>query len=57
MFMYQSTGGQTVLTTILLGTCVAVQGTFVKKLANGYVTVRVGDQLYTGRPVSVEVAA
>jgi len=57
MFMHQSKGGQAVLTTILLGTCVAVQGTFVQKLANGYVTVRVGQQLYTGRPVSVGAAA
>jgi len=55
--MHQSKGGQAVLTTILLGTCVAVQGTFVQKLANGYVTVRVGQQLYTGRPVSVGAAA
>ena len=46
-----------VLTTILLGTCVAVQGTFVKKLANGYVTVRVGEQFYTGRPVIAARAA
>jgi hypothetical protein len=46
-----------VLTTIFLGTCVAVQGTFVKKLANGYVTVRVGEQFYTGRPVGVAAAA
>jgi hypothetical protein len=47
----------TVLTTILMGTCVAVQGTFVKKLSNGYVTVRVGEQFYTGRPVGVRSAA
>ena len=45
------------LTTIFLGTCVAVQGTFVKRLANGYVTVRVGEQLYTGRPVAAATAA
>lgn len=45
------------LTTIFLGTCVAVQGTFVRKLANGLVTVRVGEQLYTGRPVGLVSAA
>jgi len=49
-------GGQTVLTTIILGTCVAVQGTFVKKLSNGYVTVRVGEQFYTGRPAVAAAA-
>lgn len=45
------------LTTIFLGTCVAVQGTFVKRLANGFVTVRVGEQFYTGRPASLVRAA
>lgn len=38
------------LTTVFLGSCVAVQGEFVKRLANGFVTVRVGDRLYSGRP-------
>lgn len=38
--------------TIALGTCVSIQGTFVKKLANGFVMVRVGEQIYSGRPVS-----
>jgi len=34
-----------------------VQGNFVKRLANGMVSVRVGDTLYTGRPVSASAAA
>jgi hypothetical protein len=42
-----------VLTTVFLGTCVAVQGIFVKRLANGFVTVRVGERFYTGRPASL----
>jgi hypothetical protein len=46
-----------VLTTILMGTCVSVQGLFVRRLANGLVTVRVGEQLFTGRPVSATAAA
>jgi hypothetical protein len=46
-----------VLTTIFFGTCVAVQGTFVERLANGLVTVRVGDSLYTGRPANPAFAA
>ncbi|MCU4652191.1 hypothetical protein N8I71_05080 [Roseibacterium sp. SDUM158016] len=45
------------LTTIFLGTCVAVQGNFVERLANGFVTVRVGDRLYTGRPAALVRAA
>lgn len=45
------------LTTILMGTCVSVQGLFVRRQANGLVTVRVGEQLFTGRPVSGTVAA
>ncbi len=47
----------TVLTTITLGTCVSVQGVFVKRLANGLVTVRVGNVHYTGRAVNASVAA
>ena len=38
--------------TIQVGTCVSVQGKLVKKLANGRIMVRVGSQIYTGRPVS-----
>lgn len=38
--------------TVNLGSCVSVQGTFVQMLANGLMQVRVGDEIYTGRPVS-----
>jgi hypothetical protein len=44
------------LTTILLGTCVSIQGVFVKKLANGFVVVRDGERTYSGRPISGFVA-
>jgi hypothetical protein len=37
--------------TIVLGSCVSVQGTFVKTLANGDMVVRVGERTYAGRPV------
>ena len=47
----ETQGGKTVLTTIIIGTCVSVQGNFVRRLANGLVTVRVGATQYTGRPV------
>ena len=39
------------LTTILVGTCVSIQGIFVKRLANGFVVVRDGDRVYSGRPI------
>ncbi|WP_274379280.1 hypothetical protein [Rhodophyticola sp. CCM32] len=42
----------TVLKTITLGTCVSVQGTFVRALENGKVVVRVGDRMFTGQPVT-----
>ncbi|MBY4894348.1 hypothetical protein KUL25_16445 [Rhodobacteraceae bacterium N5(2021)] len=45
------------LTTVVIGTCVSIQGNFVKRLSNGLVTVRVGEQLFTGRPVSQAQAA
>ena len=45
------------LTTIIIGTCVSVQGNFVKRLANGLVSVRVGETTYVGRPVSGAIAA
>ncbi len=39
------------LRTIILGSCVFVQGTFVRKLQNGKILVRVGETLYAGLPV------
>ena len=39
------------LQTILVGSCVYVQGIFVRKLDNGRVVVRVGDQVFQGLPV------
>ncbi len=52
MFGHTSMGDMTVLTTVFIGTCVSIQGNFVRKLANGMVTVRVGDKLFTGRPAT-----
>jgi len=37
--------------TISLGSCVSVQGMFIRKLANGKIVVRVGEKTYTGFPV------
>lgn len=40
------------LRTITVGSCVSVQGSFVRKLANGNIQVRVGEKVFEGRPVS-----
>ncbi|PHQ98511.1 MAG: hypothetical protein COB40_00415 [Marinosulfonomonas sp.] len=45
------------LRTILMGSCVYVQGTFVRNLADGKIVVRVGNRLYQGLPVLAKVAA
>ncbi len=42
--------------TIVMGSCVSVQGIFVKALGNGKIMVRVGSQTYTGRPVGQTAA-
>lgn len=39
------------LRTIILGTCVLVQGTFVRQLADGKIAVRVGQNVFAGYPV------
>ena len=39
------------LKTIALGTCVFVQGIFVRSLADGKIVVRVGERDFTGAPV------
>lgn len=43
------------LKTITVGTCISVQGTFVKSLSNGRIVVRVGDRVFEGRPVGQTV--
>lgn len=40
------------LRTVVLGSCVFVQGVFVRSLSNGKIAVRVGDQIFEGRPVA-----
>ena len=45
------------LRTITIGSCVSIQGLFVKALANGRIRVSVGDKFYDGTPVnSLETA-
>lgn len=45
------------LKTITLGTCVSVQGIFVRSQADGKIVVRVGEKLFTGSPVAGGAAA
>lgn len=40
------------LRTILMGSCISVQGTFVRSLTDGRIVVRVGNQDYQGTPVA-----
>ncbi len=40
------------LRTIIIGSCVFVQGTFIRTLGNGRIAIRVGNREFTGRPVS-----
>lgn len=39
------------LRTITIGSCVSVQGTFLRQLADGKIAVRVGEKTYVGYPV------
>ena len=39
------------LKTITLGSCVSIQGTFVRSLPDGRIAVKVGRNIYEGHPV------
>ena len=39
------------LRTITIGSCVSVQGLFVSQGPDGKITVKVGDAMFTGKPV------
>lgn len=39
------------LRTVILGSCVSVQGLLVRRLENGKIIVRVGPRTYEGYPV------
>jgi len=43
--------GLSMLRTVILGSCISVQGIFVRDLPDGRVQVRVGKKLYSGVPV------
>ncbi len=40
------------LKTITLGSCVFVQGIFLRALSDGRIAVRVGNRVYEGHPVT-----
>ncbi len=44
------------LRTIQLGSCVSVQGIFVRLLPDGRMQVRVGDKLFAGTPITARAA-
>jgi hypothetical protein len=44
------------LRTITLGTCISVQGTFVRALANGKIVVQVGQRMFEGFPIAHKAA-
>ncbi|MCK0140198.1 hypothetical protein [Aliiroseovarius sp. F47248L] len=45
------------LRTIVLGSCVMVQGQYVRDLSDGRIVVQVEDRLFSGRPVEQRKAA
>lgn len=40
------------LRTVTVGSCVSIQGIFVKALEDGLICIRVGEKLFSGRPVT-----
>ena len=49
-------GGVDMLRTIVIGSCVSVQGTFVRGLPDGKILVRVGEREFAGQPVPTRAA-
>lgn len=39
--------------TIVIGSCVSVQGLFVRALGDGRIAVRDGEKTFVGRPVGI----
>ena len=44
------------LRTITLGSCVSVQGTFIRQLEDGKIMVRVDEKTFVGIPVTSRAA-
>lgn len=45
------------LRTIMIGSCVMVQGQYVRDLVDGRIVIKVDDRLFSGRPVEQRKAA
>ncbi|MEP5762231.1 MAG: hypothetical protein ABJ327_23545 [Litoreibacter sp.] len=41
------------LRTIMIGSCVSIQGTFVKALSDGRIRISLDDKTYDGPPVAL----
>jgi hypothetical protein len=46
-----------VIRTIVIASCIFVQGTFVRSLTDGRIVVAVGKEMFTGYPVGGAKAA
>lgn len=44
------------LRTVTIGSCVSIQGIFIKALTNGLIRIKVGDNTYDGRPVELQAS-
>jgi hypothetical protein len=51
-FYSQTSGIFGMLKTIIIGSCMSVQGILEKTLPDGRICVRVGSRIFTGLPVS-----
>ncbi|MEM7295028.1 MAG: hypothetical protein AAF330_00115 [Pseudomonadota bacterium] len=40
------------LRTITIGSCVSIQGRFIRQLDNGKIVIKVGDRTFEGMPVA-----
>ena len=45
------------LRTIVVGSCVSVQGLLVRQLDNGRIVIRVGERTYEGMPITPQAPA
>jgi len=43
------------LRTVTIGSCVSIQGIFVKALENGLIRIKVDDRIFDGRPITPRV--
>lgn len=49
-------GRMGMLRTIILGSCVSVQGTYIRTFSDGRILVRVGSREFAGKPTEQQAA-